>query len=263
MKPILLILFLGYSLFANAQETGKPVDFANPRVGDYLMLEPIFLYDLDKTSRIFPDYHHILQDAVELLKRLPDWKFQLESHTDCRAGYAFNDSLSQMRADTLLNYVLAMGFPSWRITAKGIGERMLLMEKCSCDLTDYNNRICEEKEHQLNRRTIIRLVRKIPQDHGMPINVKFPSVGQRKGYLISLGTLDSVCKQIRMTLDSIPSATYSITIISPDGRVKRRRLKRELAKRVPYDNVDWRFRVMICEFGDVPQDRVVVQILSL
>ena len=262
MKQFLLFLLLGCTSFTRAQETGKPVDFDNPKVGDYIAIEN-FLYDLDGISRIRPDSYRILQDVVESLKRLPNWKFRLESHTDCRASHAYNDTLTQARADTLLNYVVSFGFPAWRITAKGMGERMLLMEKCSCDLTDYINQICDERDHQLNRRVLIRLAEEIPEDHGTAINVKFPSVGQRKGFLVYRETMDSVCRQISMTLDSIPSATYSITLVSQSGRADRRKLKKQLIKRIRKDNAVWKVRVWICQFGHERQDRVVVQIIAL
>lgn len=177
MKPFLLILLFGCAPLARAQETGKPVDFDNPRVGDYLALE-LIIFDYDGIIQNRQDCYQIIQDALASLKRLPNWKFRLESHRDCRASHTFNDTLTQARADTLLNYVLAMGFPAWRITAKGMGERMLLMEKCSCDLTDYNSRICPEKEHQLNRRIVIRLTEKIEWTGHEPLSLKFPSAGQ-------------------------------------------------------------------------------------
>ncbi len=253
MKPILLFLLLGYSFFAGAQEMGKPVDFDDPRVGDYLTLEPI-LFSYDGMLRMRQDSYRILQDALEVLKRLPDWKFQLESHTDCRTGYSFNDSLSQMRADTLLNYVLAMGFPAWRITAKGMGERMLLMEKCSCDLTDYNSRICQEKEHQLNRRTIIRLIEKIIWTGHEPLSLKFPSAGQyrvipfensgdeaiHKANLELWPFLDSfnLCEGLYFTLYYLPGiATLAKPFVS-------RRRKKEVTSIPFYEDIPSRIHII-------------------
>ena len=234
MKPFLLFLFMSCTTFGLAQETGKPVDFDNPRVGDYLALEPI-LFSYDGMLRLRQDSYRILEDALEVLKQLPDWKFQLESHTDCRTNHAFNDSLSQMRADTLLKYVLAMGFPAWRITAKGMGERMLLMEKCSCDLTDYNSRICEEKEHQLNRRTIIRLTEKIEWTGHEALSLTFPSAGQFRAipfensgnevYHTANGALwyflDSLyqCEGVHYTLFHLPKKR---TFTEPFGYQKRK-----------------------------------------
>lgn len=183
MKPIAIAFFFMMFCFSvSAQEKGKPVDYANPQVGDYIEIH--ILYDLDGWNRIRPDSYMLMMDVLDSLKRLSNWKFRIESHTDCRASHAYNDTLSQARADSILNFMLRQGFPSWRISAKGMGERMLRAEKCTCELTDPGNRICSEKEHQLNRRTLIRLVEEIKWTGQEPFNLKFPSPGQFRSFPI-------------------------------------------------------------------------------
>lgn len=116
------------------------------------------LYDLDKAN-IRPDAAQILDDSViAVLERFPRIKIELGSHTDCRASHAYNDTLSQARADSAVEYIVSKGIDPRRIVAKGYGERDLRIKKCSCDLTDPGNRICSEKEHQLNRRTTVTII---------------------------------------------------------------------------------------------------------
>lgn len=116
------------------------------------------LYDLDKAF-IRPDAAQILDDSViAVLERFPKIKIELGSHTDCRASHAYNDTLSQARADSAVEYIVSKGIDPRRIVAKGYGERDLRIKKCSCDLTDPGNRICTEKEHQLNRRTTVKII---------------------------------------------------------------------------------------------------------
>lgn len=116
------------------------------------------LYDLD-SARIRPDAAQILDDSVvAVLIKFPRIKIELGSHTDCRASHEYNDELSQRRADSAVNYIISRGIDPRRVVAKGYGERQLRVEKCSCDLTDYNNQICNEKEHQLNRRTTVTII---------------------------------------------------------------------------------------------------------
>lgn len=114
------------------------------------------LYDLDKAF-IRPDAAKILDDSVvSLLKRFPSVTIELGSHTDCRASAEYNRDLAQRRADSAVAYILSKGIDSARLTAKGYGEDSLYIKKCKCELSDVK-RICSEFEHQLNRRTTVRI----------------------------------------------------------------------------------------------------------
>ncbi len=115
------------------------------------------LYDLDRAN-IRPDAARILDDSVvAILKEFPRIKIELGSHTDCRATHEYNDTLSQARADSAVEYIVSKGIDPRRIVAKGYGERDLRIKKCSCDRTDAN-RVCTEEEHQLNRRTTVTII---------------------------------------------------------------------------------------------------------
>ncbi len=128
------------------------------------------LYDLDKAF-IRPDAAQILDDSVvAVLERFPMIKIELGSHTDCRASHAYNDTLSQARADSAVEYIVSKGIDPRRIVAKGYGENDLRIKKCKCDLTDSRN-ICTEAEHQLNRRTTVKVLDKFwtpPADEDKP-----------------------------------------------------------------------------------------------
>ncbi len=114
------------------------------------------LYDLDKAN-IRKDAAQILDDSVvALLKRFPSVTIELGSHTDCRASAEYNRDLAQRRADSAVAYIISKGIDSARLTAKGYGEDSLYIKKCKCDLSDTRN-VCTEWEHQLNRRTTVRI----------------------------------------------------------------------------------------------------------
>ena len=55
-------------------------------------------------------------------------------------------TLSQKRAESAVNYIIAHGIDKERITAKGYGESQLI-NRCK------NKVQCTEEEHQQNRRT--------------------------------------------------------------------------------------------------------------
>ena len=72
---------------------------------------------------------------------------RLESHTDSRAPDQYNVVLSNNRAKSTNDYIVANGIAQERITKyEGFGETQLV-NKCTNDVK------CSEEEHQLNRRT--------------------------------------------------------------------------------------------------------------
>ncbi|WP_444544417.1 OmpA family protein [Salmonirosea aquatica] len=103
-------------------------------------LENIY-YDLDKYN-IRSDAAVELDKLVQILKDNPTIKIELASHTDARATDAYNDRLSQQRAQSAVNYLISRGIDADRLTAKGYGERQLIVQNAKT-----------EEEHQRNRRT--------------------------------------------------------------------------------------------------------------
>jgi len=101
-------------------------------------------YDFDKFN--------IRSDAVPQLDKLVDIMkenaitVELSSHTDSRGSFAYNNRLSQNRADAAAVYIVKAGIDRSRITAKGYGEYQLV-NKCADGVA------CSTAEHQANRRT--------------------------------------------------------------------------------------------------------------
>ena len=102
-------------------------------------------YDFDKWN-IRPDAATELDKLVNILKLNPQINIELGSHTDSRGSTAYNDALSQKRADAAVAYIISKGIDAGRITAKGYGERVPV-NKCVDGVS------CTEEEYQMNRRT--------------------------------------------------------------------------------------------------------------
>ena len=107
-----------------------------------------------------PDKVEIREDAaVELDKiaatLLKEYTLAVEvsSHTDSRADDGYNLQLSKRRAEAIETYLVKKGISYGRIIAKGYGEQQLL-NKCA------NGVKCSEEEHQENRRTEFRIIRR-------------------------------------------------------------------------------------------------------
>lgn len=106
-------------------------------------------YDFDKYD-IRPDAEPPLDNLVRIMKDNPI-NIELSSHTDCRGSFAYNDKLSQRRAESAVKYIVDQGIDAARITAKGYGEYQLT-NRCADGVK------CTEAEHQANRRTEFKVI---------------------------------------------------------------------------------------------------------
>ena len=102
-------------------------------------------FDFDKWN-IRPDAAKELDKVIAVMKEHPSMIIEGGSHTDSRAREAYNQILSEKRAKSTVDYIVAGGIDPNRLTAKGYGE-MQLVNNCSSFVK------CSREEHQLNRRT--------------------------------------------------------------------------------------------------------------
>lgn len=107
-------------------------------------LNPIY-FDLDK-STIRPDAAEELVKILAVLEEYPTMVIDIRSHTDSRATHAYNDRLSDRRAQSTRQWLIDQGISPSRLTAKGYGERQLINE-CADGVQ------CTDEEHQANRRS--------------------------------------------------------------------------------------------------------------
>jgi outer membrane protein OmpA-like peptidoglycan-associated protein/tetratricopeptide (TPR) repeat protein len=112
-------------------------------------------YDLNKTN-IRKDAAEQLDNLVRIMTEHPSLEIQLASHTDCRGGARSNDELSLNRTKAAIDYIVGKGIKLKRIAAAGFGERKLL-NNCKCE--PKNDSTCSEDEHQINRRTEVKVLK--------------------------------------------------------------------------------------------------------
>jgi outer membrane protein OmpA-like peptidoglycan-associated protein/tetratricopeptide (TPR) repeat protein len=118
---------------------------------DEIVIKPIY-FDFDKWD-IREDAQFELEHVVNVLRSNPTMVIQLESHTDSRGRDAYNMKLSDRRAKSTRDYLLSRGIDSKQIeSARGYGESQLL-NACS------NGVECTEEAHQLNRRSVFKILR--------------------------------------------------------------------------------------------------------
>lgn len=133
------------------QTVTKEICLSTLKEGDAFELKDIY-YDFDKAT-LRPLSITQLDRAYDFLMRNPGIKLELSSHTDSRADNDYNIDLSQRRAKSCVDYLTKVkGLPASRIVAKGYGETHLT-NNCADGVN------CTEEEHQLNRRTEIRILK--------------------------------------------------------------------------------------------------------
>jgi len=119
--------------------------------GMTIELQNIF-YDFDQFYIRDGDAKRDLDKVVRLMNRYQSMTIELGSHTDARGTTAYNERLSQNRANAAVQYIISKGISGNRLIAKGYGESQL-KNQCA-------NRVeCTEDEHQVNRRTEIKILK--------------------------------------------------------------------------------------------------------
>jgi len=158
------------------------------------ILLPEILYDLAKWD-LKEKYQDSLIDLIKTLEANPTIVIELRSHTDSRRIPMTNDTLSQRRSQSVVDYLILRGIASGRLLARGYGEkipRTLTTQTTSIyngktftfpagvTLTDeyvkaLKNVDEREAAYQLNRRTEFSILRDdfvpMPKNDTLPIGV--------------------------------------------------------------------------------------------
>jgi outer membrane protein OmpA-like peptidoglycan-associated protein len=106
-------------------EKDKPFvrDFALLKVGMSITLKGIY-FDFDKAT-IKPESKPALEAAAKMLTENPTINVEIQGHTDSKGSDAYNLSLSDRRAASVVSYLVTnLGIDPSRLTSKGYGESM-------------------------------------------------------------------------------------------------------------------------------------------
>lgn len=115
-------------------------------------VNPIY-FDYNKYD-ITPAAVDELAKVVFIMRKFPNIRIKIESHTDSRGKDTYNLKLSDERAKSTRDYIVQQGIDASRIeSAIGYGESRLI-NKCK------NGVKCTEEEHLLNRRSDFIIIQK-------------------------------------------------------------------------------------------------------
>lgn len=107
------------------------------------------LYEFD-SAVLTPSSIIELNYLTALLKENPEITIDLSAFTDSRGQRAYNERLSQERAQSAASYLFKNGVSTDRVVYRGMGEDGLL-NRCGDGVK------CSEDEHQINRRTEVKI----------------------------------------------------------------------------------------------------------
>lgn len=116
----------------------KIIELKNIAIGSKVALRNIF-FDLGK-SVLRPESNAELDRLVKLMKDVPGLKIEISGHTDNTGSATINESLSQSRADAVVQYLTSKGITANRLTAKGYGSSKPVATNTTDDGRQQNRR---------------------------------------------------------------------------------------------------------------------------
>lgn len=96
------------------------IDFILASIDKPQVVENIF-YDFDKAT-LRPESEEALDELATMLRDNPNVTLEMSSHTDRWGPDAYNMGLSERRAKSVVDYLVAAGIPADRLTWQGYGK---------------------------------------------------------------------------------------------------------------------------------------------
>jgi len=142
------------------------LQFPLPSITVPVMIDNIF-YDFDKAT-LRPESTAALDELVKLLNENPNVTIELSAHCDYKGSANYNKRLSQRRAESVVNYLIAKGIAKDRLTPRGYGkekpktirkkmtEKYKWLKENDVLTEDFIKKLDKDKQetaNQLNRRT--------------------------------------------------------------------------------------------------------------
>jgi outer membrane protein OmpA-like peptidoglycan-associated protein len=115
---------IGAYMDKQAEELEEDLEGATvERVGEGIKItfDSGILFDVDK-SNLTPDAQQNIRELAETLKKYDDTNILVEGHTDATGSDSYNQSLSERRAQSVMDYATSIGVDRSRFQIKGYGE---------------------------------------------------------------------------------------------------------------------------------------------
>ncbi|RIH63419.1 OmpA family protein [Mariniphaga sediminis] len=134
---------IGRQMDKQAEEIAKNVPDAKvERVGEGIVVEfsSNILFGFDE-SNLSADAKTNLDKLVVVLNSYADTDIEIQGHTDSKGSLAYNQNLSEQRAETVSGYLTGKGIAYNRLNIKGFGETLPKYENDTADGRTQNRRV--------------------------------------------------------------------------------------------------------------------------
>ena len=134
---------------SNYYELKRAISMNPIVVGSKITLNNIF-FDFDKAT-LRPLSNVELKNLILLMKSNPNMKVEISGHTDSKGDDAYNQKLSEERAQAVVTHLIANGITADRMVAKGYGKTMPAVANKKSNGKD------DPEGRQLNRRVELKI----------------------------------------------------------------------------------------------------------
>lgn len=160
------------------------------------------LYGYDSAS-LRPESAASLQKLAILMNDNPSLEIEIYSYTDSKGTEEYNQQLSQERAESVVDYLVAQGVPQDRVSAKGMGSS----DPVAPNMIDGKD---NPEGRQKNRRTTFKITTDVPTRHMIFDSTQPGTIGEQERNLETHNTLD---------LSSDPNLHQNADYGNPGSRV--------------------------------------------
>lgn len=98
------------------------------------------LFDFDSYA-LRPESRQTLSELASVLERYPEQSVSVAGHTDSQGTDAYNQTLSENRANAVKNFLASQGVPRNRIAAYGYGESRPVASNATAEGRQLNRRV--------------------------------------------------------------------------------------------------------------------------
>lgn len=172
--------FTGSAAFSVATKTDNDtmrVDVYMKKIPKQAITIRNIFYDFDKAT-LRPESFAPLDTLYSVLQENPALIVEIGANTDSKGKAAYNEKLSQARAQSVVDYLVQKGITADRLQAKGYGATNPIAPNTLPNGKD------NPEGRQLNRRTEFRIVGEIP---GMDLKYEMGNPGTGEGDIENAG----------------------------------------------------------------------------
>ncbi len=118
---------------------GTPVTLEGCKAGDRFVLHGVN-FEFNQ-SRLTANARTLLDQVASALLLRPDIDVEIQGHTDSKGSERYNQSLSERRAQSVLEYLVSAGVSANRMTARGFGEIQPISDNLTDEGRERNRRV--------------------------------------------------------------------------------------------------------------------------